>query len=134
MASIDDLLRRAGLRITRQRRTILQALRASGDHPDAETLLGRAKAVDPSVSQATTYRTLAALADQGLIRAHQFAGQASRYELLDRPHHDHMIDVETGEIIEFVSAEIERMQKRIAADHGLEIVDHRLELYCRRQP
>lgn len=131
--AIDALLRRTGLRVTRQRQAILRVLLESRDHPDAEQVLAQARRLDPTVSQATAYRTLSALAEKGVLRAHQFDGLSSRYEVLNRPHHDHMIDLETGEIIEFQSAEIEWMKRRIAAEYGLEIVDHRLELYCRKR-
>ncbi|MCE0506549.1 transcriptional repressor [Roseivivax sp. GX 12232] len=129
----DAILREAGLRVTRQRRAIVRVLFEAEDHPDAEQVLGRARDKDASVSQATAYRTLAALADKGHLHRHTFDGGVTRYELASRPHHDHMIDVETGEVMEFVSEEIERLQKKIAAEHGYDIVAHRLELYCKRR-
>lgn len=128
----DDLLRAAGLRITRPRQAIAHVLMEARDHPDAEQVLVRARDRQAGISPATAYRTLAVLAGKGLLRAHTFDGSSARFELADRPHHDHLIDVETGEIREFVSQEIERMQKRVAAEHGYEIVAHRLELYCRK--
>lgn len=129
----DDLLRQADLRITAQRQAITRVLIESEDHPDAEQVLARALERNASVSQATAYRTLAVLVEKGLLRTHTFDGGATRFELADRPHHDHMIDLDTGQIREFVSAEIERLQRRIAEEHGYEIVAHRLELYCRKQ-
>ncbi|MRX52128.1 transcriptional repressor [Paracoccus sp. S-4012] len=129
---IDELLRDAGLRVTRQRQAITRVLLTSEDHPDAEQVLARAREMDASVSQATTYRTLAALSERGLAHSHQFHSGASRFEAGDSHHHDHLIDVDSGEVIEFVSPEIERLQKEIAATHGYELLHHRHELYCRR--
>ncbi|MEM6340825.1 MAG: Fur family transcriptional regulator [Pseudomonadota bacterium] len=128
----DALLKDASLRITKPRQAIARVLVEAEDHPDAEQVLVRARENDPSVSQATAYRTLAVLADKGLLRTHTFDGSATRYELAERPHHDHLIDVETGEVREFVSREIERLQARVAEEHGYEIIAHRLELYCRK--
>lgn len=128
----DALLKSAELRITKPRQIIARILVEARDHPDAEQVLARARVHDGSISQATAYRTLAVLADKGVLLTHLFDGRTTRYELADRPHHDHMIDVETGEVREFVSREIEQLQARVAADHGYEIVAHRLELYCRR--
>ncbi len=128
----DRILTDAGLRQTRQRQAIVRVLIEASDHPDAEQVLARARAQDPSVSQATAYRTLAVLADKGFLRRHTFDGGSTRFELAARPHHDHIIDVDTGEIREFLSAEIEEIQRRIAQRYGFEIVAHRLELYCRK--
>lgn len=128
----SDLIRRAGLRVTAQRQAIVRVLLQSEDHPDAEQVLARARQSDASISQATTYRTLASLVEKGLLLSHTFNGSASRFEIADRPHHDHLIDLETGEVKEFVSREIERMQRRIADEYGYEIIAHRLELYCRK--
>ncbi len=128
----DALLKDASLRITKPRQAIARVLVKAEDHPDAEQVLARARENDPSVSQATAYRTLAVLAEKGLLRTHTFDGSATRYELAERPHHDHLIDVETGEVREFVSREIERLQARVAEEHGYEIIAHRLELYCRK--
>jgi Fur family transcriptional regulator, ferric uptake regulator len=128
----DDLLRRAGLRVTEQRQAIVRVLIEAADHPDADQVHARAKERDASVSQATTYRTLAVLSEKGLLNNHKFNGGSMRYELASRPHHDHLIDVETGEIKEFVSSEIERLQRRVAQEYGYEIIAHRLELYCRK--
>ncbi|MEM8575766.1 MAG: Fur family transcriptional regulator [Pseudomonadota bacterium] len=128
----DALLKDASLRITKPRQAIARALVEAVDHPDAEQVLARARENDPSVSQATAYRTLAVLAEKGLLRTHTFDGSATRYELAKRPHHDHLIDVETGEVREFVSREIERLQARVAEEYGYEIIAHRLELYCRK--
>lgn len=131
-ARAENMLRQAGLRVTRQRLAITEVLLRASDHPDAEQVLARARAVDSSVSQATTYRTLSALADKGLLRSHMFSNGATRFESQARPHHDHIIDTDSGHVIEFLSPEIERLQREIAAAHGYEIIDHRLELYCRK--
>lgn len=137
--SPESMLREAGLRVTRQRVAIMQALLASTDHPDAETVMERARHADPSVSQATTYRTLAALAERGILRNHSFGGHAlrgsaaARFEADNGPHHDHIIDIDSGRVIEFLSPEIEALQRQIAAAHGYDLIDHRLELYCRRR-
>lgn len=129
---IDELLRDAGLRVTRQRQAITRVLLTSDDHPDAEQVLARARGIDASVSQATTYRTLAALAERGLVHTHQFRSGATRFEADVSRHHDHLIDVDSGAVVEFVSPEIERLQQEIAAAHGYRILHHRHELYCER--
>lgn len=130
----QDMLRAAGLRVTRQRVAIMRVLLAAHDHPDAETVLARARQADPSVSQATTYRTLAALAEKGILRNHAFGSTgAARFEAETGPHHDHIIDLDSGRVIEFLSPEIEALQRQIAAAHGYDLVDHRLELYCRKR-
>ena len=129
---MDEALRSAGLRVTRQRAAIVQVLVSAEDHPDANEVHRRARDVDPSVSLATVYRTLAALEGKGVIHKLAFDGEPARFETSDAPHHDHIIDVETGDVIEFVSAEIEALQREIARRHGYEIVSHRLELYCRK--
>ncbi|MFC3528453.1 Fur family transcriptional regulator [Paracoccus mangrovi] len=131
--SFEDALRRAGVRITRQRAALLRVLAAAGDHPDATQLHARATRAGAAVSLATVYRTLSALEAQGVILKLEFEGEPARFEPADGTHHDHMIDVETGEVREFVSDRIERLQAEIAAEMGYEIVRHRLELYVRRK-
>ena len=131
--SCEDALRRAGVRITRQRAALLRVLAAAGDHPDATQLHARATRAGAAVSLATVYRTLSALEAQGVILKLEFEGEPARFEPADGTHHDHMIDVETGEVREFVSDRIERLQAEIAAEMGYEIVRHRLELYVRRK-
>lgn len=128
-----EALRSEGLRLTRQRRALLRVLSEAGDHPDATELHRRARAVDDSVSLATVYRTLSVLEACGMVHRHVFEGAPSRFETADTPHHDHIIDVESGEIFEFTSPEIEHLQKEIARKYGYEVVSHRLELYCRRR-
>ena len=108
--SVEDALRRAGVRITRQRAALLRVLAAAGDHPDATQLHARATRAGAAVSWATVYRTLSALEAQGVILKLEFEGEPARFEPADGTHHDHMIDVETGEVREFVSDRIERLQ------------------------
>lgn len=132
----DDLetgLRTEGVRVTRQRLAILHVLREATDHPRAEDILARAKEQDPSVSQATVYRTLAVLEKAGTVLRNEFDGAGARYELARREHHDHLIDLDSGAVIEFHSDRIERLQAEIAAELGYEIEWHRLELYGRRR-
>ena len=131
--AFEAALRRAGVRITRQRAALLRVLAAAEDHPDATQLHARATEAGAAVSLATVYRTLAALEAQGVILKLEFAGEPARFEPADGSHHDHMIDVETGEVREFVNERIERLQAEIAAEMGYEIVRHRLELYVRRR-
>ena len=129
----EDLLREAGLRITQPRKTILRSIADQGDHPDALEIYRRAKETDASVSLSTVYRTMKVLQDKGAIRRLSFEGGPSRFEPADGAHHDHLVDVETGQVIEFRSEEIERLQEEIASKLGYEIVSHRLELYARRR-
>ena len=130
--SFEAALRRAGVRITRQRAALLRILAAADDHPDATQLHQRAMAAGAGVSLATVYRTLSALEAQGVIMKLEFEGAAARFEPADQQHHDHMIDVETGEVMEFVNDRIERLQAEIAREMGYDIVRHRLELYVRK--
>ncbi|MHA3914511.1 Fur family transcriptional regulator [Halovulum sp. GXIMD14793] len=132
-AELEDALRRDGVRLTRQRKVLLQVLAEASDHPDANELHRRAQQVDETVSIATVYRTLSVLEAQGVIHRHAFEGGGARFETADEPHHDHLIDIETGDVIEFSSDKIERLQAEIARDLGYEVVHHRLELYCRKK-
>jgi Fur family ferric uptake transcriptional regulator len=126
-------LKQAGLRMTQQRRLILRILSEANDHPDAKTIFGRAFAHDPTLAVSTVYRTMKLLGERGAIERHAFDDGVSRYEHADQKHHDHLIDIETGQVIEFTSDEIERLQAKIAAELGYDIVRHRLELYGRRR-
>lgn len=126
-------MRRDGVRLTRQRKVLLQVLAEASDHPDANELHRRAQQVDETVSIATVYRTLSVLEAQGVIHRHAFEGGGARFETADEPHHDHLIDIDTGDVIEFSSDKIERLQAEIARDLGYEVVHHRLELYCRKK-
>jgi len=131
---LEDALRADGVRITRQRAAILKVLAEAADHPDATELHKRARLVDESVSLATVYRTLTALEEQGIVHRHTFEGTPSRFETAEAAHHDHIIDVDSGDVVEFHSEKIEKLQAEIAAELGYEVVRHRLELYCRRKP
>ncbi|RKQ69502.1 Fur family ferric uptake regulator [Litorimonas taeanensis] len=123
-----------GLRMTDQRRVIAQVLSEADDHPDAEELYARSVAVDPKISLATVYRTVRLFSDANIIETHDFRDGRARYETADSDHHDHLIDVASGEVIEFVDEEIEALQHKIAEKLGYELVDHRLELYGKKKP
>ncbi len=118
-----------GLRLTDQRRTIASVLEAAVDHPDVEELYNRAVRADPRISIATVYRTVKLFEESGILEKHEFGDGRARYEPADRDHHDHLIDMHSGEVIEFVDAEIEALQERIAAKLGYTLKGHRLELY-----
>lgn len=129
MTRIEELCVNKGLRMTDQRRVIARVLSQSEDHPDAEELYRRASAVDPHISIATVYRTVKLFEDAGILERHDFRDGRSRYEEVPESHHDHLIDIATGNVIEFRNEEIERLQRRVAEELGFELVDHRLELY-----
>ncbi|MCG3267565.1 Fur family transcriptional regulator [Yoonia sp. I 8.24] len=119
-----------GLRMTDQRRTIAGVLEAATDHPDVEELYARASAEDAGISLATVYRTVKLFEETGILEKHEFGDGRARYEAADRDHHDHLIDMHSGEVIEFVDPDIEALQERIAAKLGYELKGHRLELYA----
>lgn len=129
LEELAAVLRGEGLRMTGPRRVILQVLAQSSDHPDAVELHRRATKIDPGINIATVYRTVGLLQDKGLLERHTFSDGRARYEPADQEHHDHLINVETGDIVEFRSDEIERLQHEIARKHGFRIVSHRLEIY-----
>ena len=118
-----------GLRMTEQRRIVAQVLDTSHDHPDVEELYARASKLDPKISIATVYRAVKLFEESGILEKLEFGDGRARYEDADRDHHDHLIDVKSGEIIEFVDEEIEKLQEKIADKYGYRLVDHRLELY-----
>jgi Fur family ferric uptake transcriptional regulator len=118
-----------GLRLTGQRRTIASILEEAQDHPDVEQLYARASAVDPRISLATVYRTVKLFEEAGILEKLEFGDGRARYEDAERDHHDHLIDIQSGEVIEFVDEEIEKLQERIAEKLGYELRGHRLELY-----
>lgn len=130
--SIEDRCEGRGLRMTGQRRTIAQVLSDSDDHPDVEELHRRSQARDPNISIATVYRTVKLLEEVGILDRLDFRDGRARYEDADRDHHDHLIDMVTGEVVEFIDREIEALQRRVAERLGFELVGHRLELYGRR--
>ncbi|MEM7059021.1 MAG: Fur family transcriptional regulator [Pseudomonadota bacterium] len=129
----EESLRSAGVRITRQRKVILKVLSEAEDHPDAMEVYHRALAQDASVSVTTVYRTLKLLQERGEIHRHAFEGGPSRFEPADSEHHDHLIDLDSGQVIEFHSERIEAIQQEIAERLGYDIVHHRLELYGRKR-
>lgn len=131
MDRIEKLCVEKGLRMTEQRRVITRVISEAEDHPDVEEIHRRANKIDPKISVATVYRTMRLLEDYDVVQRHDFQdghGRA-RYEEATDDHHDHLIDVRSGDVIEFVNEEIERLQEKIAREHGFRLVDHRLELY-----
>jgi Fur family ferric uptake transcriptional regulator len=126
---LEALCAEKGLRITEQRRVIARVIGESEDHPDVETLHQRASAIDSGISIATVYRTVRLFEEAGILDRHDFGDGRSRYEAAPEAHHDHLIDVETGRVIEFVDPELEALQKVIAERLGYRLVDHRMELY-----
>lgn len=127
--SLEETCVAKGMRMTDQRRVVARVLEAATDHPDVEELHRRAAAVDARISLATVYRTVKLFEDAGVIARHDFGAGRSRYEPLPDEHHDHLIDVRTGSVIEFRNEEIEKLQQAIAEKLGFRLVDHRLELY-----
>jgi Fur family ferric uptake transcriptional regulator len=126
---LEALCAEKGLRITDQRRVIARVISDAEDHPDVETLHKRASAVDPHISIATVYRTVRLFEEAGILDRHDFGDGRARYEAVPEAHHDHLIDVETGRVVEFVDPELEALQKQIAEKLGYRLVDHRMELY-----
>lgn len=126
---IEEKCIEKGLKLTGQRRTIARALSESTDHPDVEALYRRASALDPHISIATVYRTLKLFEEAGITQRHDFGDGRARYEEASEDHHDHLIDLKTGKVIEFTNEEIEKLQQLIAKKLGYKLVDHRLELY-----
>lgn len=129
MDKLEKLCAEKGMRMTEQRRVIARVLSAATDHPDVEEIYRRASAVDPNISIATVYRTVRLFEEAGIIERHDFQDGRSRYEEASDDHHDHLIDMRSGRVIEFVNDEIERLQERVAKELGYRLVDHRLELY-----
>ena len=127
--SIESRCESAGLRMTDQRRIIAKVMSEATDHPDVDELYNRVSKIDSKISIATVYRTVKLFEESGIVAKHDFKGGKARYEELSESHHDHLIDVKTGEIIEFVDEEIEKLQKKVAEKYGYELVDHKLELY-----
>ena len=127
--SLEELCAERGMRMTEQRRIIARILEESADHPDVEELYRRSVKIDAKISISTVYRTVKLFEDAGIIERHDFRDGRSRYETVPEEHHDHLIDLKSGVVIEFHSPEIEALQERIAREHGFRLVDHRLELY-----
>ena len=124
-----------GVKLTDQRKIIAKVISESkaeygeSDHPDVDELYNRVSKIDPKISIATVYRTVKLFEEAGILTKHDFKGGKARYEAMIESHHDHLIDIKTGEIIEFVDEEIEKLQKKVAEKHGYTLVDHKLELY-----
>ena len=118
-----------GVKLTDQRKIIARVMSQSNDHPDVDELYNRVSKIDSRISIATIYRTVKLFEESGILAKHEFKGDKARYEELNESHHDHLIDVKSGEIIEFVDEEIEKLQKKVADKYGYELVDHKLELY-----
>ena len=129
MSKIEDKCKERGVRFTDQRRLIAKVMSQSSDHPDVDELHKRVSKIDEKVSIATVYRTVKLFEESGIIEKHDFKGGKARYEQSPDIHHDHLIDVNTGEIVEFVDEEIEKLQNKVAEKLGYKLVDHRLELY-----
>jgi Fur family ferric uptake transcriptional regulator len=130
--TIEERCRKASIRMTGQRRLIIQVLQDSKNHPDVEELFKRANAIDNQVSLATVYRTVRLLEDTGILKKLEFSDGRSRFEDAVRKHHDHLIDLDSGEVIEFVDEEIELIQNKIANKLGYELIGHKLELYGKK--
>ncbi len=118
-----------GVKLTEQRKIIAKIMSESNDHPSVDELYNRVSKIDQKISIATVYRTVKLFEEAGIVTKHDFKGGKARYEELNESHHDHLIDIKTGEIIEFVDDEIEKLQKKVAEKYGYKLVDHKLELY-----
>ena len=135
MSKIEDKCKDKGVRLTDQRRLIAKVMSdskqtyGSKDHPDVDELHKRVNELDKNISIATVYRTVKLFEEAGILTKHDFKGGKARYEAMIESHHDHLIDIKSGEIIEFVDEEIEKLQKKVADKYGYELVDHKLELY-----
>jgi|TARA_A100000164_G_C21714875_1_gene680012 Fur family ferric uptake transcriptional regulator len=129
MSKIESKCKEKGVRLTEQRKVIAEILSNSKDHPDVDELHKRVAEVDKKISIATVYRTVKLFEESGILEKHDFKGGKARYEQSQDEHHDHLIDINSGDIIEFVDAEIEELQKKVATKLGYKLVDHKLELY-----
>jgi Fur family ferric uptake transcriptional regulator len=130
MERLEKLCVEKGMRMTDQRRIIARVLSDAHDHPDVEELYRRASGVDPKISIATVYRTVRLFEEAGILERLDFRDGRSRYEEASESHHDHLIDIQSGKVVEFSNEAIEALQKRVAEELGFKLVDHRLELYC----
>lgn len=135
--SLEKICQDRGLRLTEQRRVIVRLLEETISdtkfHPDVDEIYNRAIKIDKKISVATVYRTVKLLEENGIIDKHEFKAGKARYEVSTDNHHDHLIDINSGEIIEFIDDDIEKLKKRIANKHGYDLIDHRLELYCKKK-
>jgi len=128
-SDIENKCIKKGVRLTDQRKLVAKIMSESDDHPDVDELHKRVSKLDSKISIATVYRTVKLFEESGIIAKHDFKGNKARYEQTTQEHHDHLIDINTGEITEFVNEDIEKLQKQVAAKLGYKLVDHRLELY-----
>ena len=135
--SLEKTCQDRGLRLTEQRKVIVRLLEETifdtKFHPDVDEIYNRAIKIDKKISVATVYRTVKLLEENGIIDKHEFKAGKARYEVSTENHHDHLIDINTGDIIEFIDDDIEKLKKKIANKHGYELIDHRLELYCKKK-
>ena len=129
-SDIEDKCIQKDIRLTDQRRLVAKVMSDSHDHPDVDELHKRVNKLDPKISIATVYRTVKLFEEAGVVAKHDFKGNKARYEQAPHDHHDHLIDINTGEITEFVDEDIEKLQKKVAEKLGYKLVDHRLELYA----
>ena len=129
MTDIEQKCISKGVKLTGQRKIIARVMSQAEDHPDVDELYNRVTKIDSKISIATVYRTVKLFEEAGILAKHDFKGGKARYEEISESHHDHLIDIKTGEIIEFVDDEIEKLQKKVAEKYGYELVDHKLELY-----
>ena len=128
-SNIENKCIQKGVRLTDQRKLVAKVMSESEDHPDVDELHKRINKLDPKISIATVYRTVKLFEEAGIVAKHDFKGNKARYEQTTQEHHDHLIDINTGEITEFVNEDIEKLQKKVAEKLGYKLVDHRLELY-----
>ena len=131
-SNIENRCTEKGVRLTDQRKLIAKVMSESDDHPDVDELHKRVNKLDTKISIATVYRTVKLFEESGIVSKHDFKGNKSRYEQAPKEHHDHLIDINTGEITEFVNEDIEKLQKEVAEKLGYKLVDHRLELYAEK--
>jgi len=129
MTDIEEKCISKGVKLTGQRKIIARVMSQAEDHPDVDELYNRVTKIDSKISIATVYRTVKLFEEAGILAKHDFKGGKARYEEISESHHDHLIDVKTGEIIEFVDDEIEKLQKKVAEKYGYDLIDHKLELY-----
>ena len=127
--TIEQKCKSKGVKLTDQRKIIAKVMSEATDHPNVDELYNRVSKIDPKISIATVYRTVKLFEEAGILAKHDFKGGKARYEAMIESHHDHLIDIKTGEIIEFVDDEIEKLQKKVAEKYGYKLVDHKLELY-----
>ena len=128
-SDIENKCIKKGVRLTDQRKLVAKIMSESNDHPDVDELHKRVSKLDSKISIATVYRTVKLFEEAGIVAKHDFKGNKARYEQTTQEHHDHLIDINTGEITEFVNDDIEKLQRQVAAKLGYKLVDHRLELY-----